>query len=166
MKNRNSAEVPDLISVIVTTYNREDALEAVLAALSRQSDRRFEVVVADDGSRPETAAVVRRWQPRLAARLDHVWQIDCGFRAAEIRNRAIFACRGDYCVFLDGDCIAPARFHRLPSPAGRAGMVRHRHPCAALTGADRPCLARAPAAGDAGAPGSGRNGACVAASTG
>ena len=142
-KNRSSAEVPDLISVIVTTYNREDALEAVLAALSRQSDRRFEVVVADDGSRPTTAAVVGRWQPRLAAPLDHVWQIDRGFRAAEIRNRAILACRGDYCVFLDGDCIARPDFiasHRrlaepgwfvtgnrvLLSPALTAAVLRER----------------------------------------
>ena len=33
--------MPDLISVIVTTYNREDALEAVLSALSGQTDRVF-----------------------------------------------------------------------------------------------------------------------------
>ena len=44
--------VPDLISVIVTTYNREDALDAVLRSLSRQTDRDFEVVIADDGSGP------------------------------------------------------------------------------------------------------------------
>jgi glycosyltransferase involved in cell wall biosynthesis len=110
MKGWSSAKVPDLISVIVTTYNREDALEAVLSALSRQSDRGFEVVVADDGSRPTTAAVVERWRPRLGVPLDHVWQMNCGFRAAEIRNRAILMCHGDYCVFLDGDCIAPADF--------------------------------------------------------
>ena len=54
MKGWSSAKVPDLISVIVTTYNREDALEAVLSSLSRQSDRGFEVVVADDGSRATT----------------------------------------------------------------------------------------------------------------
>ena len=58
MKGWSSAKVPDLISVIVTTYNREDALEAVLSALSRQSDRGFEVVVADDGSRATTGAVI------------------------------------------------------------------------------------------------------------
>jgi glycosyltransferase involved in cell wall biosynthesis len=110
MKGWSSAKVPDLISVIVTTYNREDALEAVLSALSRQSDRGFEVVVADDGSRPTTAAVVERWRPRLGVPLVHVWQMNCGFRAAEIRNRAILMCHGDYCVFLDGDCIAPADF--------------------------------------------------------
>jgi glycosyltransferase involved in cell wall biosynthesis len=102
--------VPDLISVIVTTYNREDALEAVLSALSRQGDRGFEVVIADDGSGPATAAAVERWRPRLDAPLNHVWQADRGFRAAEIRNRAIRACRGDYCVFLDGDCLARADF--------------------------------------------------------
>ena len=110
MKGWSSAKVPDLISVIVTTYNREDALEAVLSALSRQSDRGFEVVVADDGSRPATAAVVERWRPRLGVPLDHVWQANCGFRAAEIRNRAILVCHGDYCIFLDGDCIAPPHF--------------------------------------------------------
>jgi glycosyltransferase involved in cell wall biosynthesis len=102
--------VPDLISVIVTTYNREDALDAVLSALSRQTDRGFEVVIADDGSRPMTAAVLETWRSRLGVPLGHVWQMHCGFRAAEIRNRAILACRGDYCVFLDGDCIVPADF--------------------------------------------------------
>lgn len=103
-------DVPDLISVIVTTYNREDALDAVLLALSRQSDRGFEVVIADDGSRPMTAAVVEHWRTRLGVQLSHVWQLNCGFRAAEIRNRAILACRGDYCIFLDGDCIVPPDF--------------------------------------------------------
>jgi glycosyltransferase involved in cell wall biosynthesis len=103
-------DVPDLISVIVTTYNREDALDAVLSALSRQSDRGFEVVIADDGSRPMTAAVVEHWRTRLGVQLSHVWQLNCGFRAAEIRNRAILAGRGDYCIFLDGDCIVPPDF--------------------------------------------------------
>ena len=45
----------ELISVIVTTYNREDALDAVLRSLAIQSDRNFEVIVADDGSGAATA---------------------------------------------------------------------------------------------------------------
>src|SRR6266542_4929759 len=96
MKDWSSTDVPDLISVIVTTYNREDALEAVLSGLSRQSDRGFEVVIADDGSRPLTASVVEHWRTRLGVPLSHVWQLHCGFRAAAIRNRAVLACRGDY----------------------------------------------------------------------
>ncbi len=97
--------MPELISVIVTTYKREDALAAVLRSLSRQSDRDFEVIVADDGSGPETAALITAWQTKLPGRLIHVWHEDRGFRAAEIRNRAVLASRGRYCVFLDGDCI-------------------------------------------------------------
>lgn len=98
--------MPDLISVIVATYNRPDALDAVLRALAHQSDSDFEVLVADDGSRPDTAAVVDSWKTRIGRRLEHVWHPDEGFRLAEIRNRAILAAGGAYCVFLDGDCLA------------------------------------------------------------
>ena len=54
-----------LISVIITTYNREDALDAALRALAAQSDRNFEIVIADDGSGPDTARLVESWKPRL-----------------------------------------------------------------------------------------------------
>lgn len=40
-----------LISVIISTYNRPDALKLILSAFDMQSDREFEVIVADDGSR-------------------------------------------------------------------------------------------------------------------
>ncbi len=111
----------DLISVIVTTYNREDALDAVLRSLARQSERNFEVVVADDGSAEATAAVIDAWNGKVGRRLDRVWHEDRGFRAAEIRNRAILAARGAYCIFLDGDCIARPDFvaiHRRLSEPG------------------------------------------------
>ena len=99
-----------LISVIVTTYRREDALAAVLRSLSHQTDSVFEVLVADDGSGPATAELVAVWAPKLGHPLTHVWHDDRGFRAAEIRNRAIVASRGNYCIFLDGDCIVRPDF--------------------------------------------------------
>jgi glycosyltransferase involved in cell wall biosynthesis len=109
-----------LISLIMTAYNRADALEAALSALARQTDRGFEVMVADDGSGPSVSTVVDRWRSRLGVPLSHVWQVDRGFRAAEIRNRAMLASRGDYCIFLDGDCIARPSFvamhRRLAEP--------------------------------------------------
>jgi glycosyltransferase involved in cell wall biosynthesis len=112
--------VAKLISVIVTTYSREDALEAVLRSLSRQSDDDFEVVVADDGSGEATAKLVNVWKAKIGRRLEHVWHADRGFRAAEIRNRAILVARGSYCVFLDGDCVTRPDFvashRRLAQP--------------------------------------------------
>ena len=110
----------ELISVIVTTYNREDALDAVLRSLAGQIDGNFEVIVADDGSAPATAGVVDSWKAKFGRRLEHVWHADRGFRAAEIRNRAILVARGAYCVFLDGDCIVRPDFvgthRRLAEP--------------------------------------------------
>jgi len=111
------------ISVIVTTYNRPDALDAVLRGLARQSDESFEVVVADDGSAPDTAQVLERWQQRLKQRLIHVWQEHHGFRAAEIRNRAILASSGSYCIFLDGDCIPRNDFVREHRQLAEVGWL-------------------------------------------
>lgn len=109
-----------LISVIVPTFNREDALDAVLRSLWRQSDRDFEVIVADDGSGVTTAKVITDWQARIDVPLKHVWHENRGFRLAEIRNRALRASAGDYCIFLDGDCIARRDFvaahRRLAEP--------------------------------------------------
>jgi glycosyltransferase involved in cell wall biosynthesis len=99
-----------LISVIVTTYNREDALDAALRALSRQSDRNFEIVIADDGSRADTARMVESWTARLAVPLKYVRHDHRGFRGGEIRNRGIRASAGVLCIFLDGDCLPRADF--------------------------------------------------------
>ena len=111
----------ELISVIVTTHERADALDAVLRSLSAQTDRDFEVIVADDGSGPATAALIESWKPRLDRALAHAWHPHEGFRAGEIRNRAIVASAGSYCIFLDGDCIARADFvarHRALAEPG------------------------------------------------
>ncbi|MBO0752023.1 MAG: glycosyltransferase family 2 protein [Bradyrhizobiaceae bacterium] len=111
----------DLISVIVSTYNREDALDAVLRALSRQTDRDFEIIVADDGSGPATARVVQAWASRAPVPVRHVWHEDRGFRLADIRNRGILASAGAYIIFLDGDCIARPDFvaaHRRLAESG------------------------------------------------
>ncbi len=99
-----------LISVIVTTYDREDALDAALRALAHQSDRDFEIVIADDGSRPDTTRVVESWKARLPVPLKHVRHEHQGFRGSEIRNRGIAASDGEICIFLDGDCLAAANF--------------------------------------------------------
>lgn len=109
------------ISVVVTTYNRPDALRAVLDGLAAQSDRDFEVLVADDGSRDDTRALVEAARAVAPVPLQHVWQEDRGFRAGAARNRATSRAQGDYVVFLDGDCIPRPNFiarHRALAEAG------------------------------------------------
>ena len=98
------------ISVIVTTYNWPHALAAVLSALGEQDYSHFEIVVADDGSDWATTAVIQDHAVRRRRSLLHVWQPDEGFRAAAIRNKAIRNSKGDYVIFLDGDCIPRPEF--------------------------------------------------------
>jgi glycosyltransferase involved in cell wall biosynthesis len=108
------------ISVIVTTYNRTDALSAVLRGLARQSDRGFEVIIADDGSDPPAREVLQAETAGFDFPIGYVWHADYGFRAGEIRNRAVLASGGSYCIFLDGDCIPRPNFiavhRRLAEP--------------------------------------------------
>lgn len=98
------------LSVIVITYERPDALDRVLESLARQRSVPVEVIVADDGSKQPTAECIAHWQQAFPCLLRHVWQPDEGFRAAAARNRALAIAQGDYIVFMDGDCIAPADF--------------------------------------------------------
>jgi glycosyltransferase involved in cell wall biosynthesis len=97
-------------AVIVTTYNRPDALAVVLNGYCGQSDHAFELIVADDGSREETAEVVRQFSRRAPFVIMHVWQEDRGFRAAAIRNRAVASTSADYVIFTDGDCVPSRHF--------------------------------------------------------
>ncbi len=109
------------ISVVITTYNRPDALEAVVEACFAQDDKDFEIIIADDGSGANTRECVERLRARSPVPLLHVWQPDDGFRAAMARNRATLAASGDYIVFLDGDCVPQRDFvarHRALSRRG------------------------------------------------
>lgn len=98
------------IALIITTYNRLDALAAVLEGCLIQTDRDFEVIIADDGSTQDTADLIAAYQARAPFTIKHVWQEDAGFRAAAIRNRALAATDVDYIVFADGDCVPSAGF--------------------------------------------------------
>lgn len=108
-------------SVVITTYEWPEALDVVLRALSEQSGPPFEVVIADDGSGPETARVVERWQesPRFALR--HVRQENDGWRKSRILDLGALATSADYLVFLDGDCLVRRGFVESVLRAARPG---------------------------------------------
>jgi glycosyltransferase involved in cell wall biosynthesis len=93
------------ISVIISTYNQPQALEKVLLGYRCQTERDFEIIIADDGSRSDTRDLVSSLANDCDLPMTPLWHEDRGFRKNKILNEAICAAHGDYLIFTDGDCI-------------------------------------------------------------
>ena len=111
------------ISILLATYNWPQALELVLESLNAQTDKDFEVMIADDGSRSDTAHLINAFTKIANFPIQHLWQEDLGFRKTTILNQAIKRARGDYLVFLDGDCITQPDFVARHRDLAQSGYV-------------------------------------------
>ena len=98
------------VSLIITTYNRPDALQKVLHSILTQTVLPQEILIADDGSTNETAQVITQFAKKSPIPVRHVWQEDDGFRLAQSRNRALAVAQGNYIVMLDGDMLLEKHF--------------------------------------------------------
>jgi cellulose synthase/poly-beta-1,6-N-acetylglucosamine synthase-like glycosyltransferase len=97
-------------SIIVPAYNAAGRIAACLEALCTQSEEcNAEILVVNDGSKDDTADVVRRFP---TVRL--INQANAGPAAA--RNRGAFEAKGSILVFTDDDCI--------PAPDWLKAMLR------------------------------------------
>ena len=115
-------------AVIISTYNWPWALERALWGFATQTHRRFRIVIADDGSGPETRAMLDRMRAEAGLDILHVWHEDRGFRKSEILNRAIATADEEYLIFTDQDVIPRDDFvaqHLRHARPGRylAGMT-------------------------------------------
>jgi len=98
------------LSLIISTYNWPEALELVLRSVMSQKELPFEVIIADDGSREPTKNLIESYKQKIPCPLIHIWQEDNGFQLAQIRNKAAAASKGNYLVFIDGDCLIRPSF--------------------------------------------------------
>lgn len=92
--------------LIATTYESPRALELCLASVARQDRPPDAICIADDGSGPETRALVAAFTAahhEFAVR--HVWHEDRGFQKAAILNRAIATSEAEFLIFIDGDVL-------------------------------------------------------------
>ena len=98
------------LSLLISTYNRPEALAKSLAGVTLQSRAPAEVLIADDGSKQPTRDLVLAWARSQSFPVKHVWHEDDGFRKTVILNQAVLAAGGDYLVFTDGDCVPHPKF--------------------------------------------------------
>lgn len=104
MKNRPSC------SLLIATYNWPEALGMVLKSVKKQSLLPGEILIADDGSREDTRALIESFQSGFPVPVRHFWHPDHGFRKTIILNKAVAAAKGDYIVQVDGDVMLHPNF--------------------------------------------------------
>lgn len=93
------------ISLIISTYNRPEALKLCLISAFSQRRKPDEIIVSDDGSCDATAHLIAELRDFTDVPLLHVWQEDNGFRLAKARNKAVAVASGDYIIETDDDMI-------------------------------------------------------------
>ena len=96
------------VSIIIAFYKDLEALELILEALGRQTYSHIEVVIAEDNNDPETAVMVSRFKGSLD--IKHNSHKDIGRTKAAAQNKAICAAKGEYLIFIDGDCVPYSTF--------------------------------------------------------
>jgi len=121
--------VSGLLSVVIPTYRRPDALTRVLDALGRQAQPPpFEVVVIDDGSGDGTLATLEALRPAYPFRFST--QANGGPAAA--RNAGVRLARGELVLFLGDDTVpeegllavhAAAHAQERPDPVAVLGYT-------------------------------------------
>jgi hypothetical protein len=97
MTTRHRSRAVPTFSVIIPTYNRAAVLPDAIESVFAQSDGDLELIVVDDGSTDDTAAILERYRGRLTV----VRQPNAG--AAAARNRGLDVATGRYLAFLDSD---------------------------------------------------------------
>jgi GT2 family glycosyltransferase len=91
---------PDLVTVVIPTYNRSHCIAQAIDSAATQSHVNIEIIVVDDGSSDDTGLLVER---RYATdpRVKYLRQENRGVSAA--RNAGLRAARGHYIALLDSD---------------------------------------------------------------
>lgn len=107
---------PNLVSIIMPTYNRADLIHEAMDSVRAQCYRPIELIIIDDGSTDNTHKVIKDWKQKDGAdddfHLQYYRQENAGASAA--RNQGLIESHGEYIQFLDSDDrLHPERIERV-----------------------------------------------------
>lgn len=98
------------VAILISTYNWKSALNLVLQSVLKQTVPPDEILIADDGSGPDTEYFIRTFAKTSPIPVKHVWQPDRGFRKSIILNKALKLTEASYIIQIDGDIVLHKRF--------------------------------------------------------
>ena len=106
---------PNLVSVIVPTYNRAHFLLDCVNSVVAQTYRPIELIVVDDGSTDESVTMLEEWQESLhfVDKLSFMFLRQRKMGANAARNRGLIESNGEFVQLLDSDdVLLPTKLER------------------------------------------------------
>ncbi|QHC86706.1 glycosyl transferase family 2 [Empedobacter brevis] len=94
------------LSIIIAVYERQDELAELLSSLTKQTDKLFEIIIVDDGSKSKLDTVCRKFEGQL--NLHYYYKTNSG--PGKSRNYGMEKANGNYFIFLDSDTIIPSTY--------------------------------------------------------
>ncbi len=105
------ADIKDKLffSVIIPVFNRPDEVAELLASLDKQSQKNFEIIIVEDGSKETCEHIVRNYSDKL----DIQYFYKENEKPAIARNYGSKRAKGNYLLFFDSDCIIPPDYFKI-----------------------------------------------------
>lgn len=94
-------------SIIIPTLNEEKNLPVLLEKIEKQTDKDFEVIVADSGSEDKTEEAAKKFQSKIA---DFKFLSKKLKNVAQARNFGALSASGEFLLFLDADTEIEEKF--------------------------------------------------------
>lgn len=93
-------------SIIIPVYNRPDEVDELLDSLTRQTNKNFEVILAEDGSAKKCDFIAEKYVSQLSV----VYFEKPNSGPGQTRNAGAEKAKYDYLIFFDSDCIIPENY--------------------------------------------------------
>ncbi len=93
-------------SIVIPVYNRPQEVSELLASLTQQTNKNFEVIIVEDGSNVRCDQLVDQFRDLL--RIQYFFKPNSG--PGPSRNFGFAQARGNYFIVFDSDCIIPPTY--------------------------------------------------------
>ena len=93
-------------SIIIPLFNRPNEIDELLLSLCNQTNKQFEVIIAEDGSSIKSDKVVEKYKDKLS--IIYFEKLNSG--PGLTRNKAVEKANFEWLIFFDSDCIIPENY--------------------------------------------------------
>lgn len=95
-----------VFSIVIPVYNRPDEVLELLESLDAQTNKDFELVIIEDGSKVPCKDIVDQFSDRIKIQYHYIENSGPGFA----RNVGAQKASGNYILLFDSDCLIPPHY--------------------------------------------------------